>query len=708
MIKLELEIDQRLFQPLLRVFFLTYSYYHDRRSRRAVERCIRIIFGCGASAENLEGFIKAVHTETSKQSLAPSNAFVLVEWCSALIQVLSDTDNWERWGIETIVSNGQALELCLRESPRTYVKKSALVATWRGLRKAFSNEDRRRGRIEEAVHRLSSKGTQPSSKNSIMLGAIAGVCARKPDAKIILCHMKSEFYSFYSREIIGSRGQVPAHIANGLDDFFSDFTTQEDMEKEVIPSLEKAILRAPEIVLSDLVTPLFCSLSSSVDLSTILHANLLKPLLASAKSTNITIRNGALSAFKAAALKCHQMDVIAQIAEELMEPIKSGKIQSADQRAIYADMLTTLPVSNSVAARLLPGIATIAGKEANEATLGAETLALLQYLKRLVLDGMNIEKPVIDILVKGISDKKISIKRLWTLRLGELLLAVDDSEFLKSKISSLAEAVAPALLDNWQEVIANPISAAQSGIITAAYVFASLSQAKLAFIRSNKIDSVLKKAQIVRQSLTMEPKPSYLLNHRIYGKLSSEDDFRWFIRALFSLSQDMANIEANSAIAAGWSQAIIFCICSSNFSPLIRRDASQQLSRIYVSNPGHISKIIVAGLWRWRHCIESGDKDSAAMTSKTENQNLHLVIKSICLPPEDVARLGVKLDKSILKEQMVSLLVISRRELLPCVNWIDLCLRTEVDPGDLARVSGDSLIQQILDYTNFDEAVCNT
>lgn len=704
MITLETEIDQKLFPPLLQIFFHTYSYYRDRNSRRAVERCIRAIFSSGAAPEVLVDFVKAIHTETSKPGLAPSNAFVLVEWCSALIQVLSGTDNWERWGIETIVSNGQALELCLRESSRSNVKQSALVVTWRGLRKAFSKYNKRK-RIEDAVHRLSSKTNQPSLRNAIMLGAIAGVCARKSDAKEILSHKKSEFYSFYNREIIGSRTPVPAHIANGLHDFFIDFTTKADMEKEIVPSLEKALLRAPEIVLNDLVTPLFRSVSGSVDLSTVLYASLLKPLLSNAKSTNATIRNGALSAFKGAVLKCHQMDVVAQIAEEILAPMKSGKLPSADQRAIHADMLAALPVSNSIASMLAPGIAAVAGKEANEATLSAETLALLQYLERVVENSMEIDKPVIDTLVKGISDKKVPIRKLWMIRLGELLWAFDDREILRSKFSPLAEAVVPSMLEIWQEVTANPVSAAQSGIITAAYVFAAISQAKLACTSSIKVEVALKKAQTARQSLTMEPKPSFLLNHRIYGKLSSEDDFRWFIRALFSLSQDVAAVDPDSTIAAGWSQAIIFCICSSNINATLRRDAAQNLSRIYVSNPAHIYKIIVAGIWRWRHSIESGEKDSAAATAKTNNQNLHLVIKSICLAPAEVARFGGQIDDSILKDQMVSFLVLSRPGLIPRVSWIDLCLRTEVDPGDLARVSGDSLIQQILDYTSFNEAV---
>ena len=698
------EIDRDLFPPLLQLFFRTYSYYEDRNSRRAVQRCIRIIFSSDAPPEALEDFVKAVHTETSKPGLAPSNAFVLVEWCSVLLEKLSGTGFWERWGLETLVCNAQALELCAGESSRPNVKRSALVATWRGLRKVFSNDDTREKMIREAVEKLSSKGNQPSAKNSIMLGAVAGVCARKTEARSILSTQKSLFFSFYNREIIGSRTNVPSHIANGLADFFLDFVTEEDLEKEVIPALEKALLRAPEIVLNNLVMLLFQSVSDTVDLSAVFRAKLTKPLLSNIKSTSTTIRQGAFSAFKAAVPKFQDMEAVAKIAEEILIPLKSTKLLSADQKVLHAEILGLLPVSKTTASMVAPALASVAVKETNDAALGAETSALLHYLQWQGHHKVDQDKSVIDALLKGVSEKKVPARRLWTIRLGELLWSSDE-ETLKSNYFTLAESSISALLEMWKETNANPIAAAQSGLTTSAFVLIAIAHEKLALMSNSKLDAALKKAQISSQALSMEPKPSFLLNPRIYGKLSNDDDFKWFIRALSSLSDDLAPVEPDSAIALGWSQAMIFCICSSSVKPALRKDASHALSRLYVQNAAHISKVILAGLWRWRDSIEFGEKDSAAVASKTENQNLHTVVKSICLSPTEAARLGAKVHESIRKDQMISMLVLSRPELLPHINWIELCLRVDVDPGDLARGSGEKLIQQLRYYTTFNEEV---
>ncbi|KAK6605177.1 translational activator gcn1 [Botrytis cinerea] len=649
------ELDPKLFPVLLQLLFSTYPYYHDRDSRLAVQLCIRHIFDSDCAFEFLSGFLNALDAETKKGGLAPSNAFVLVEYCSAILQVTTNEARWKSWGLVVVTSNARALELCITSKHRP----SALKTTWRGLRNVFQSAVFETA-IGDSVQKLSSKEAQPSPKNAVMLGAISGVCARKPQAKVVLESKKSLIYGYYTREIIASRTPLPSHIANALKDFFLDFTTQEDFEREIVPSLEKALLRAPEIVLNDLVTPLFQSLPISVDLSNVLQTKLLKPILSNIKSTNPTIRQGALSAFRAIVPKCHDETSIAQVSEEILTPLKGGQNASA---AI--------------------GLATIAGKEANEAALLAETSALLHYLKNRVQNESPLDKSIVTSFTKGISDKKVPVKKLWTIRLGELLWDTEESELSESK--ALAEEAITALVDIWQEVTANSIPAAQSGLVTAAYVLAAISQTKLGVISGPKIDAALKKAQVSHQSLLMEPKPSFLLNPRIYSKLSSFDDFMWFVRSLFAFPDQLASLDPASLSAI--EDMLLICFPSYTFAFLAM-----------------YPKIITSGLWRWLQSIELGEKDSAPISAKTENENLHLVLKAICLTPAEIARRGGDVDRVVVKDQMISLLVICRPELLPRVSWIELCLKAEVDPGNLARESGDALLKQILDFTSIQDS----
>jgi len=291
------------------------------------------------------------------------------------------------------------------------------------------------------------------------------------------------------------------------------------------------------------------------------------------------------------------------------------------------------------------------------------------------------------------------VKRLWAIRLGELFSSTSKPEIIQSKFPALAEATVPALMDIWNDVSSNPLAAGQSGLVSAAYVFVAISHSTLSALSSSKIEATLKKAQITRVALAMEPKPSFLLNQRIYSKLSGDDEFKWFTRALSSVAADIITLNPESAVAIGWSQAVIFCICSSTIRPALRKDACQALSQLYAHNPECISNIIVAGLWQWRRSIEAIEIDTASI------QNIHQVVLSICLSPTEISGLGGGVSESIRKNQMISMLVLSRPELLPRVSWIDLCLKVGVDPGELAKVSGDSLIQQILAVTDFQETV---
>ena len=701
-----LEISERCFSGLLDLFFDTYAFYYDRYSRKAVQQCIRTIFSKGIEPELLSQFIRKIQNEASKPGLAPSNAFVLVEWFSILLQECIGTKYWAEWGLELISSDAQVLELCQSASARRTMKLSAMVITRRAIRKIFSSQDSWQHSIRDAILKLTAKGTQQVSRNSIMLGVIAGVSARRPESKAVIESTKSEISSFYIRDVLGSRTPVPAHIASGLHEFLHNFImTSDDVEKLFIPSVEKSLLRAPEIVLNDLLTPLFHSLPKTVDLSNSLCNNLLKPLLSNIKSSNVAIRQGAITAFKAAVRHCHREDSLKVIADEILNPLKSGKLPSADHRAMHAEMLAALPISEQLAKIILSSVAAVATKETNEVALGAEILLLTRYSSWCLNRDVGVEKVVVDAFAKGLSDKKVQVRRLWAILLGEVLWTIQDSNLESENIVSVVEVIFPGLLELWNEVVANPIATAQSGLVTGAFVLTALAPSKLDHAPSGNVRAELKKAQVTSQALAYEPKPSFLLNHRIYSKLSNEDDFLWLVRALVAMFEKEENLDLTSPVAIAWSQAIIFCICSINSSSAVRRQSMDALSRLYVRLSNKISTIVVNGLWHWIQSIEGGEKDSAAAAAKSDNVNLHYVVRSICLSPMESKRFGAEISASSREQQMVSLLVLARPELIPRVNWIRLCLTVEIDPGDLARKYSNDLMNQIIKLTSFSETV---
>jgi len=702
-------LDRATTLAVLKTLFWTHAFYADRPSRQAVQKCLVSI--CKTEeADVLTPLVAAIRQESQKQAIAPGSAFVLAEWCSLLTQNLAGTALWGKLVNDIILSTADVLEKCLQPTSKGSVGHSALVITRRAFRTLASGENREKD-IGAAVQSLAAKGTQPTAKNAPLLGVIAGVCSRKAEAKPVFEKLKSHYLAFYTREIIGSRAPLPKHLAGGLGDFFSTFVTPEELDKDVFPALEKGLLRAPEVVLNDLITPLVHALPEELDLSKALSARFIKPLLSNVKSSNAVIRSGAVTAFKELVNASRDFGVLEQVADEVLGPLKSGKLASADHRILHSEMLAYLPPVSGISSKIAAGLPPITSKEGNESALAAETLALNASAATLLPSDTDVPKALIDAYVKGLADKKPPVRRIWLLRCGEVLYAFsqDTGGSLPPNFVKFAEAILPPLLNIFTEVATNPVAAAQSGLVTGALVLCAvgtlLQRSELASLHASA-----KKASVQKTSLTLEPKPSYLLNPRIYSKFA-EEDLKWLTRALSAVAPALTTSAVS--VRTAWAQAFFYLICSATTPPTIRRQATTALSDLYVRSSTSTNDIfpvitdtVVAGLWHWVGATESADKESAAALAKSENSNLHLVLRAICLAPKEYATLaGSDPVKEKMEAQMCSLLVLAKADLIPRASWIDLCLKVETDPGELAKKYEDRLVSEIVTRTGFEQKV---
>ncbi|KAI2640034.1 ARM repeat-containing protein [Xylaria nigripes] len=695
---------------LLRLLFDTHSFYTDRPSRRAIQTCLVSIVASIPEPKLLEPFVSAIRQEAQKPTIAPSNAFVLVEWCALLLETFVNTPLWETFGLDIVHANAAALETCLQPTARPSLGYSALVLSRRGLRAAFWRGGFKEKAIQDAVHALTTtnKGSQLAARNAVMLGVVAGVCSRHTQAKETLTALKPDYYTFFAKEIIGSRTAVPRHLIMGLRDFIGDFVTLSDLETDLIPPIEKALLRAPEVVMDVLANLLTLLPGGEMDISNILDKHLLKPLLSNVKSSNPSIRDGVLAAFKQAASRSGDTKAIGHIVEEILGPLSSGKLASADQRVLQASMLQVISFSTSDATKVATSLAAVVAKEGNEAALSAELSVLSQAIIQLLQDDAEVPKPAVDALVKGLSDKKIPARRLWILRIGQVLLSIAN----KPKPLKLVEAITPPLIDTWVESSKNPHAAAQSGLIIGGHVLTALAAQILSQVESSAVQSKLKKAEITKESLSIDPKSAFLLNHRVYGRLSTEDGCIWFLRSLEALFADISQAAESTQMA--WSEAFIYLVSATTIPPSIRKLSCEAIAKLYIRNPAFVSTAMINGLWQWVESLEKNDKDSVAASAKFETSYLHLVLRSITPSLEEIEKQGLQENRDSIERQMCALLVLARKDLIPRCSWIDLCLKVSVDPGGLARKYERELLDHIIDKTQFSQhsstiktAACN-
>ncbi|OJJ50496.1 hypothetical protein ASPZODRAFT_126377 [Penicilliopsis zonata CBS 506.65] len=686
----ESELPPAARQALLGLLFQTYPRYIDRPSRQAVQQCLRSFLRVPIPIDGLKEIVKGIQTETAKPGLAASSAFVLVEWCSLLLQLLREDPTVPvPLVLDLIVADAKALEICFAASHRPSVPQSALRVTRRALRAIFSSETVGDEVIRQAVARLTSEATT-GYRNSPFLGVICGVCSRLPAKKPVLDGEKKKIMTYYVKELVGSRTAVSPHVALGLSDFFESFVTSEDVQTELVPTLEKAMLRAPEVVLGGLIAALCSSLPETVDLSEVLHARLLKHFISSMKSNNPVIRQGASTSLEAVLSRCKTESWLAKTAGEIVSPLKTQKITNPDHRAVFAQALFATPTFVEISKSIVQGLVPMLAKESSESALEQELNAFCKHLGFLIQSSVPVTDDVANAVVKGIADKKIPSRKLWQTSVGEVLWNTDFKLLSTTEMEPLVNKFIGKMKDLFNEVAANPLPSAQNGSLSTVYIFMALLE-RVSRSQESKNSGW---EDIAAQSMTLSPKPSFLLNPKAYSKLTTKVEFQWVVRGLSAVASASKFEQANDAAKNAWAQAFLYAITGAELPSSFRETASRALSDVYLRNPATIGRVITDALWAWILAFRTADKESAAFSAGPSHvKHLNLAVKAICPLASDID--GSDNVKSVLKTQLINLLVVARQEMIHNVSWIDLCLRTGTDPGDLVREGSEESMKQL-------------
>lgn len=690
------DLSAKQLGTLLSVIFDTYALYVDTRSRQAVEQCISAAVTHPSAGPLLPSFVAVLRREASKPTIAPANAFVLVRWSSLLVQHAAEgATRWQSWGMDAVMTLTDALDTLMAGEPKSSASSTAFRVTRRAFRQLARAEFGSQA-VEQCISSLVAKASAPSPKNALSLGIIAGVCKRVESMVALVASHKQDYIAFYIREMLGSRVRLPPYLASALYDFFAGFVEVEDFEKEISPAVEKGLLRAPEIVLNDLVTPIILALPPSMDLSNALVSNFLKPLVSNLKSTNAQVREGAVRAFEALAQRSHDDGMLSKAGDELLGPLKANKVPGAEQRASYARMLIALDNGASIASKLPAGLMPVASKESNETAVSAEVAAITKATSYSLGHDISLDKAVPDGLAKGVSEKRLPMRRIWALHFATLLWSLDDATWSKKDVSTLVDACVGKLIDAFNEVVSNPIPSIQNGQILVACAAVATCLNKVPKAADAKSGSLVKKAGIIDKAVVYEPKPSFLLNPRIFTKLTLEDDLLWFQRALFAVFPQIMRHDAGTKSKVAWTQAVIYLITATGVPARVRNEALASLRNLCAAEISKATALMLDGLWQWCIDVELDAKDSAAAAARTGRSELYRVVRCLCHESEPNVS---SVSPDLIAAQLVSLLVLCQPQLIPRASWIQLCLSAGVDPGRLAATHAERCISEILAVT---------
>ncbi|EWC46714.1 hypothetical protein DRE_03959 [Drechslerella stenobrocha 248] len=668
----------------------THSYYVDKVSRDAVRDCLLSLYKNTDVFKPTQDLVKtAIQSESGKRSVAASSRFVMLEWNMHLLQhVALDQQQFTIYGDVLLAAAATLLDELSLPEVRPGIRKSAKSIVRAGLHFITSSPEvpteQKPIYVRHAVNTLTAKSPVPNRHNGLVLGVLLDVLAKSSSLrKVVEGELKSDVYNFYIREFINSRTAVPYYQASSLASFFREFCVLGDFETQLVPAVDKSLLRSPEVVLSGVFDPLIDSLDKSIDLAKLFREKLLKRLLDSAKSTNATIRAGALSGFQVLAKRCQDETELPLIAEEVLAPLVAGKATSVDQRVAHAKMLAALPNIKALSERVPKDMAQLISKEKNDGAIEAFYEVMLEhYLDGLLKGHITSDPTVVKKVQDGLSDKKPNIRKSTCFKVGEHLLKSKHKE-MNSETAGFGALIEPQLVSIYDEVSSNPMPAAQSGLLGSAYVYPSL-----------LFDGILpgkglSKADILKQTFAAAPKLSLLLTPRVYTKLTSEDDHRWALRALVGLAPYTFE---DRAAGDSWAQTFTYFMCGSTQAAQFRRDAATAFSETFARDPENVGSAIISGLCDWIKSLEEPEKDSPSAGSKGAPNDIGRALKATL-----ITTAGAKDVPPEARElQLVNALVISHHELLyRSVDWIYMCQRLSIDPQALVEKHSDELLDRI-------------
>ena len=617
---------------------------------------------------------------------------MLIEICSVFVQQLAgDLHLWTLYGSRAITVNVQLLDHFLATNPNRSRKLSALFAVRKGLSALFRAAETQERAPKDAIHLLTNKNSTSASA-SPLLGEIAGVAPRFPRVRATVENAEEEYVAFYTREIVGSRFVLPAHVASGFNEFFALYTSQDVLNKQIIPALEKALLRAPEVVLNDLITPLVNSLPSTINLSEILTKQLLRPLLFNVKSNNPIIRGGALSAFRQLSSRSSDEQELSSAAEEILKHLRDAK--AVDQRILYANMLAAIRASKATSPNILSGLSPITSKETNENVLESQARVIATHAAQILSLNDSLDSGATKLLTQGLNDKKPSTRRIWAHQVGRILWDVSDETVCQDTVVRFLESSVDKMTASWDELLKNPIPSAQNGLVDVGNVTLAILLGRRRGMRPDSFEAIAKKLNIENHVQEFGSKQFFLINPRVYTKLTTLEDLSWLVRALCGIVDFVC--EAPPDAKHAWGQAVIFLTDAIHVPFRVREEAIHSLTLCYVRHRHCVGQALIQGLWSWMKSLYNEERDSAAVASKLGRKHPYAVVRAMCTP----LRKDNSEREAILASQVIDLMVLCRHPFMSRISWIELCLKAGLDPQDLVIKHRDKCLEQIIQNTN--------
>ncbi|KAF9283148.1 translational activator of GCN4, partial [Mortierella antarctica] len=674
------DLPVELLPAIVHLLFLGYPRYNDRSSRLLV---IDILTELNAwnSVEFLKVMVPASQRETEKLAAksadgvyvtAASDRFVFLTWVDLLLSCALDGSS------ETLSAHVKPLIACqailidgLADEPRKSVAHSAVADVRRCIRKHSKS-------IPVFFDYLTSTTATPTYLNAVLLGTVVDVSLRlkNKDAEVgkgYVAASKDDIIKYYLANLISSKQAVPTRCPVALNDFMQQYVTLDLFKSDFLPTIERLVLRAPEIVFGLLV---HLVKSLSFDPSPIFSSSLQDPLLNGLRSTSESTRTSSIALFKQLAQQSKQEQDVLKVVTEMTKLLTTGKLSSPDHRGIFYECLGVTAATNSetVSAKALQGLTTMTAKESNEGAVTFGIDATVLHLEVLLATGKDI--PEITAAVKAgvaaLGSPRASLRKTWARGMGALIWK---STYSKDSAKNVALFLAPLI-------------AAFNKIQTAPLTY-----------KDGPLEGYVAVAAAYRLAQAGDASASQL----VYTKHSTAEEGVWFVHALEALiAEKDASEEAKLAIGTGF----IYAAAASPFSD-VRKEVFHALQRCAKQDLQNVGDIIRESLLRWVSLIETPVKDSTpSLAAAGISVDPHVSAYRLSEILSAITTFSPENDQSVMAKVSTELIVLSHHQAIASptkkYDWMSMVQRARLDPGRLVADHEDRIEQLVMEAASLD------
>ena len=370
-------------------------------------------------------------------------------------------------------------------------------------------------------------------------------------------------------------------------------------------------------------------------------------------------------------------------------------------------MVTVIPPGDPASTTVLDTLALLISKEGHEIALEALTLAIVPHLKHLLQSSIPLSSTTSSSLCRELGSSKLSIRRLLSNAVGEATwsLHIERAQLFSTEGQSLLSILAPVFETNLVTA-ANNLAVNSAGFLEG-YVATALGWGPLQQVSSvNKLTG----SPTLAGLLTISPKPSYLLNERIYAKLPASYDAHWLLRCMEAMVmlhgegmgsaslRYVTNIDLANCLSTAVGLVFIHLAFDSKASE-VRREAKNRISHIMQYHPRPLSRLIREGLASW---LGAHDNKAVAKSKLLSDEDGIINSKS-----RDIGQLlsavfapNLTATKSVLEDIGIDYLILAHH---PEINeeaqtsWIGLVQSLRMDPAMIASENKEKILKSLWD-----------